>query len=51
MSDSNMAKRKVIPSAPAVLGAPFLRRIMSMEDRCDVTRYPFNIAAFDGGID
>lgn len=46
-----MAKRKAIPRAPAVLGAPFLRRIMTMEDRCDVTRYPFNIPAFDGGID
>lgn len=33
------------------LGSPFLRRVVTLEDKVDPTRYPFNIRAFRGGID
>jgi predicted ATPase len=33
------------------LGAPFLRRIFSLEEKFDRTRYPFDIPAFADGID
>ncbi len=36
---------------PISLGAPFLRRVVSLEDTKDPTQYPFNIRAFRGGID
>ena len=32
------------------LGAPFLHRITSLEDNFDRSRYPFNIPAYDKGI-
>lgn len=32
-------------------GAPFLRRITSLEDKFDRSRFPFNIPVFYGGID
>lgn len=31
--------------------APFLRRIVSLPEKCDPTRFPFNISAFSRGID
>jgi len=33
------------------LGSPFLHRISSLDEKFDRTRYPFNIPAFDDGID
>lgn len=33
------------------LGSPFLHRITSLDEQFDRTRYPFNIPAFDAGID
>ncbi len=32
-------------------GSPFLRHITSLEEKFDRSRYPFNIPAFDNGID
>ncbi len=32
-------------------GAPFLRRIVTLEEKLEPTKYPFNIRAFLGGID
>ncbi len=32
-------------------GAPFLRRIVGLEEQFDRSRFPFNIPAFSGGID
>ncbi|CAN5862095.1 hypothetical protein BH18ACI5_BH18ACI5_12060 [soil metagenome] len=32
-------------------GAPFLHRIVSLPEKIDQTRYPFNIRAFSHGID
>ncbi len=46
-----MNKSKGTPKSAAVFGAPFLRRITTIEERCDATRYPFNISAFGDGID
>ncbi|MCJ8269036.1 MAG: AAA family ATPase [Psychrosphaera sp.] len=39
------------PKTHGPFGAPYLRHIATLEDRCDPTRYPFNIRAFEGGID
>jgi predicted ATPase len=33
------------------MGAPFLRRIVTLPERLDPARYPFNIPAFSRGID
>ena len=33
------------------MGAPFLRRVASVSEKCDPTRHPFNIRAFSHGID
>ena len=33
------------------MGAPFLRRVVSLPDRVDPARYPFNVRAFSHGID
>jgi predicted ATPase len=33
------------------MGAPFLRRVASVPERVDPTRYPFNVRAFSHGID
>src|SRR6266571_5352770 len=44
------AKRR--QTAPArTTGAPFLRRIESLPEKFDHTRFPFNIRAFSHGID
>ncbi len=32
-------------------GAPFLRRVLSLPEKCDATRYPFNVPALSRGID
>jgi predicted ATPase len=39
--------KKIVPRA----GAPYLRRIESIDERMGHSRYPFNIAAFRNGID
>jgi predicted ATPase len=44
------SRRGVRPSVHAT-GAPFLRRIVSLPERVDYSRYPFNIRAFSRGID
>jgi predicted ATPase len=46
-------KRKPRRTAPPVrsLGAPFLRRVTSLPEKVDPTRYPFNVRAFSRGID
>ncbi len=33
------------------MGAPFLRRVVSLPDKVDPARYPFNVRALSGGID
>jgi len=33
------------------MGAPFLRRVVSLPEKVDPTRYPFNVRAFSHGID
>ena len=33
------------------MGAPFLRRVVSLPEKVDPTRYPFNVRAFSNGID
>ena len=32
-------------------GAPFLRRVVSLPEKCDPARYPFNVRALSTGID
>lgn len=36
---------------PSRLGAPYLRRVATLEDHVDPSRYPFSIPAFARGID
>lgn len=36
---------------PRPTGAPFLRRVVSLPEKADATRYPFNLPAFSHGID
>ena len=31
--------------------APFLRRVVSLPEKFDATRFPFNVRALSGGID
>ena len=38
-------------SQRAALGAPFLRRVVTLPERIDPGRYPFNVRAFSRGID
>lgn len=38
-------------SAVPVTGAPFLRRVVSVPEKFDRTRHPFNVRAFSDGID
>jgi predicted ATPase len=42
--------RKTRPTGQA-LGAPFLRRVVSVPEKFDMSRYPFSIRAFSRGID
>src|SRR4029453_16924542 len=46
-----MKSRRRRPAAARALGAPFLHRIESLNDKLDPTTYPFNIPAFSHGID
>jgi len=45
-----LRKRKA-PSLCVTAGAPFLRRVVSLHEKFERTRYPFNIRAFSDGID
>jgi predicted ATPase len=38
-------------AAAGSLGAPFLRRVVTLPERVDSSRYPFNVRAFSRGID
>ena len=38
-------------AAVPLTGAPFLRRVVSLPEKVDPTRYPFNVRAFSHGID
>jgi predicted ATPase len=45
-------KRNRQPSRPLPrTGAPFLRRVISLPEKFDATRYPFNVRALSRGID
>jgi predicted ATPase len=46
-----MKSRRQPSARPARTGAPFLRRVESLPERVDRTRYPFNLRAFSEGID
>lgn len=45
------ARRKSKTEPVRTTGAPFLRRVVSLPERLDLTRYPFNVRAFSHGID
>jgi predicted ATPase len=45
------AKRKSGTETVRTTGAPFLRRVVSLSEKLDPTRYPFNVRAFSHGID
>ena len=45
----NTKKGRRRPSSS--FGAPFLRRIKTLEEKCDPSIHPFNIPAFRNGID
>lgn len=45
-----MNKRKTKFSLSGSFGAPYLRRIVTLDEKSDPTRYPFNIRAFKSGI-
>lgn len=45
-----MLRKKTTPSVCAT-GAPFLRRVVTLPEKFDRSRYPFNIRAFSQGID
>lgn len=46
-----MKRTKPITTAGSPTGAPFLRRVMSLSEKFDPTRYPFNIPSLSQGID
>jgi len=46
-----MKPRKRITPSVCTTGAPFLRRVISLPERFDEPRYPFNVRAFSKGID
>jgi predicted ATPase len=46
-----MKRTKPITTARPPTGAPFLRRVMSLSEKFDPTRYPFNIPSLSQGID
>ena len=46
----NVRQRGRQPTARS-MGAPFLHRIVTLPEKIDPTRYPFNIRAFSHGID
>jgi predicted ATPase len=43
--------RRRATATERVLGAPFLRRVVTLPEKVDPTRYPFDIPAFSRGID
>jgi predicted ATPase len=45
------ARQRANVPADRHLGAPFLRRVVSLPERVDSARYPFNVRAFSRGID
>ncbi len=45
------ARRRSTAAAARSTGAPFLRRVVSLPEKSDPTRYPFNVPAFSHGID
>jgi predicted ATPase len=45
------SRRRATVSASRAMGAPFLRRVVSLADDVDRSRHPFNVRAFSGGID
>jgi predicted ATPase len=46
-----MKTRRRVAGPVRAAGAPFLRRIESLPEKIDQTRFPFNIRAFSHGID
>ena len=46
-----MKRDRRFDTAGASTGAPFLRRVVSLPEKFDTTRYPFNVQAFSQGID
>ena len=46
-----MNSRKTTQKPSTSFGAPFLRRIFTLQDTFDSTGHPFNVRAFRGGID
>src|SRR5438105_3541518 len=46
-----MKANRGITRARYSTGAPFLRRVVSLPEKFDVTRYPFNVQALCRGID
>ena len=46
-----MKRTRRITTAVPPTGAPFLRRVVSLPEKFDPTRYPFNIQALSQGID
>jgi predicted ATPase len=46
-----MKTRRRVAGPARAAGAPFLRRIESLPEKIDQTRFPFNIRAFSHGID
>jgi predicted ATPase len=46
-----MRRRRKTTDAARGTGAPFLRRIVSLPEKWDPGRHPFDIPAFSGGID
>jgi hypothetical protein len=50
MGQTMKTKRRIATQRRSV-GAPFLRRITSLPEKTDQTKFPFNIRAFSQGID
>jgi predicted ATPase len=46
-----MKSRRRVAAPVGSAGAPFLHRIVSLPEKIDPTKYPFNIPAFSRGID
>jgi len=46
-----MKRTRPIATAVSPTGAPFLRRVVSLPEKFDPTRYPFNIPSLSQGID
>ena len=45
------ARRRPATQAERFTGAPFLRRVVTLPEKVDPARYPFNLRAFSHGID